>query len=141
MERDKWSVGFLFKDKKEVALVLKTRPAWQVGKWNGVGGHIEENETPAAAMRREFLEEAGVDIADWRKFAVMEVQDGAVHFFVAHGDYPIRTTTDETVAWHKLEDIKNLPTVNNLGWLIPLGLDPGTKSAVIEYFQSQQKSE
>ena len=40
----KYVTGFLFSpDKKSVVLINKNRPAFQVGKLNGVGGKIEEN--------------------------------------------------------------------------------------------------
>lgn len=44
-----------------VVLLLKQKyPPEIVGKWNGVGGRIEEGETSYEAMAREFKEEAGV---------------------------------------------------------------------------------
>lgn len=33
-----------------------------MGRWNGVGGKIRENETPDACIRREILEETGLDL-------------------------------------------------------------------------------
>jgi 8-oxo-dGTP diphosphatase len=59
-----WVVGFVFKNRDEVTLVMKNRPEWQKGKLNGVGGKIEAGETSAQAMRREFKEEAGADIPE-----------------------------------------------------------------------------
>ncbi len=34
------------------------------GKWNGLGGKFELDESPLEAARREFLEEAGIDLPD-----------------------------------------------------------------------------
>jgi 8-oxo-dGTP diphosphatase len=65
----RWVVGFLIRNRSEVALMTKTHPEWQKGKLNGVGGKIDDGESPEGAMRREFLEEAGVDVPTWRKFA------------------------------------------------------------------------
>ena len=61
--------GFLFRaEGTEVALVQKQTPEWQKGKLNGIGGKVELGETPARAMQREFLEETGAEVKDWRAF-------------------------------------------------------------------------
>jgi 8-oxo-dGTP diphosphatase len=106
------------------------RPAWQAGKLNGLGGKIEFGETPLDAMRREFYEEAGVDIAEWQEVLQLSGSDDAGsgvswrgHFFRAFGnlDAP-RATTDA-----QLErcDTAALPAdiIPNLRWMIPLMLD------------------
>ena len=36
------------------------------GKWIGIGGHLEENESPEECIRREAREEAGVELQDLR---------------------------------------------------------------------------
>lgn len=134
-----WVAGFLFRNEgTEVALVLKTHPAWQAGKLNGVGGKIDNGETPAAAMRREFSEEAGVDVNGWKEFLLLKVQDGQVHFFVAHGNYKIKSTTDEKISWYRVDKLPEQPTIRNLSWQIPLALDRGNTHAVSEYFQDHQ---
>ncbi|MBC7836992.1 NUDIX domain-containing protein [Acetobacteraceae bacterium] len=136
-QRKRWVCGFLFRNNEEVALVKKTHPSWQAGKLNGVGGGIDGKESPLQAMQREFLEEAGVKVDDWKEFALLKVQDGDVHFFVAHGDYPLKSVTDEKVEWYKISDLKNLPIIRNLKWLIVLAFDPDVKYAEIDYFQSR----
>ena len=82
---DKYVVGLLFSnDCHHVILIKKNRPAWQVGLLNGVGGRIEEDETPLECMIREFKEEAGEKITEWEEFTT--ISDGVrwkVHFFKA----------------------------------------------------------
>lgn len=36
------------------------------GKWIGIGGHLEENESPDECIRRECREEAGMELTDLR---------------------------------------------------------------------------
>lgn len=56
--KERFVVGFVFsKNPERILLVLKNRPAWQSGKFNGIGGKIENFETPLEAMNREFVEE------------------------------------------------------------------------------------
>jgi len=50
-----------------VLLLLRARPPNQ-WRWNGLGGKFLPDETPRACVRREVLEEAGIDLAhspDW----------------------------------------------------------------------------
>ena len=37
------------------------------GKWLGIGGHIEENETPEAALLREVKEETGLTLLEYKR--------------------------------------------------------------------------
>lgn len=39
------------------------------GKLNGIGGHVEDGETPLQAMIREFTEESGInkDFVEWKE--------------------------------------------------------------------------
>lgn len=117
--------GFLFSpDRSRVLLIRKRRPDWQKGKLNGVGGKIERGERPAQAMRREFIEEAGLDIDTWHEVVVLTGSDWRGHFFRAFGDIidAARTLTDEHLEIHP---VAKLPpdTIPNLRWLVPLLLD------------------
>jgi 8-oxo-dGTP diphosphatase len=50
----KYVVGFLFNEgKTKVVLIKKNRPDWQKGYFNGVGGKIEGDETPASDKHGE----------------------------------------------------------------------------------------
>jgi 8-oxo-dGTP diphosphatase len=106
-------LGFLFsKDREYVALIKKSRPEWQAGLLNGIGGKIEAGESELEAMQREFLEEAGVDTRDldvWDKFRVMYFQGGRVSCFRAFSDKIgfVHTETDEEVSIIRVEDLLN----------------------------------
>ena len=36
------------------------------GKWSGVGGHLEENESPEECIVREVCEETGMELTEWK---------------------------------------------------------------------------
>lgn len=123
--------GFLFsRDRSRVLLIRKRRPAWQAGKLNGLGGKIEPGETALQAMRREFREEAGVDLAEWQHVLTLSGADDAGsgrgwagHFFRAFGDIDAaRAITDEQLETHPTSPLPG-DTIPNLRWIIPLMLD------------------
>jgi 8-oxo-dGTP diphosphatase len=129
----RYVVGLAFSpDFKRVALIRKTRPEWQRGRLNGIGGKVERDETPVAAMRREFREEAGVDTQerDWtHKLTLSSPSEGwAVDFFAtALGDPVLLHTTNQT---GEIEEVivcfvDDLPeaVLPNLRWIVPLCLD------------------
>ena len=132
-------VGLLFNaNEDDVLLIRKKRPDWQAGFLNGIGGHIQENESPKAAMQREFFEEAGAEIDShkWNRFVTMKGPDFVCHFFRHILDEEtdavidhIYSKTDEKVAWYSLDKIKTeeVVVVENLNWLLPLALDPCVK--------------
>ena len=70
MKHPSYCCGFMRDIRDQtILLVRKQKPDWQRGRLNGIGGAIEENETPLNAMIREWHEEAGFDYRDWRLFA------------------------------------------------------------------------
>lgn len=84
---------------------------------------IEAGESPLEAMRREFDEEAGARVDQWRKFAVLTLPFGVVHFFAACGFRMLESRTAERVAWYNVDQLAQLPTLPNTHWLALLALD------------------
>jgi 8-oxo-dGTP diphosphatase len=126
-------VGFLIDDyHDEVLLIFKRHgPPCVVGKWNGVGGHIEPGEGIYKAMAREFKEETGLVTKplNWTLFCELTSKTAIVYFFYKLAPKSFikkaRTTTDEGVfAW----PVYQLPerVVENLRWMIPFLCDPTT---------------
>lgn len=54
----------------DILLAMKKR-GFGAGRWNGVGGKLEEGESVEHAVRREALEEIGVIIADMSRAATL----------------------------------------------------------------------
>lgn len=137
----KYSCGFLFRHNR-VLLVRKTHPEWQSGLLNGIGGRINDNETPVDGMRREFLEETTLPIEDWDHFATEIGRDYMCYFFRARQEFPKGVVPQHNDKREKLEwfdaDVQPFRRgiVGNLQWLVPMALDPRSMRATIDVQKS-----
>ncbi len=127
-------LGFAFSaDRKQVLLIEKKRPKWQAGYFNGIGGHVEDGETPLEAMYREGCEEANLDRVGvfedgdgWEHSMTFTCKGGTVFVFRSFLSddelHQTQTMTDEDI--HAVS-VKCLPafTLDNLRWMIPMLLD------------------
>lgn len=132
------TLGFLFDPPEErVLLVHKTNgPAPIRGKWNGIGGKVEPNETVLDCMKREAWEEALVKTPAWREYASMDGHDWAVFVFKAQLHTEVVGNGDEgPTEWFFVRDVieGKINTPYNLKWLIPLALEPDRISAGVIY--------
>lgn len=121
-------VGFLFDESlRRVILIKKKRPEAQKGRFNGVGGKIEAGESPAEAMRREFLEEGGVDVQTWVRTARLCGADYMIHVFAAISDplfHRATAQTDESLKKAGLFDIfLSLPMVEHSRWMLAMCIE------------------
>lgn len=123
--------GFAFSgDDATVWLIQKQRPDWQKGLLNGIGGHIEPGEAPEKAMEREFYEEAGIVLSDWKCFAIIRGNEAdgepwEVQFYwteIPEGMKP-EAKTDEPLQEVAIFELQDAHTVPNVQWLIPMALN------------------
>lgn len=144
------SVGFVFSDDmSHVLLLRKARPEWQAGRLNGIGSHCErEDVTFADTMRRECLEEVGLDIpkGGWRQVGEMYGRDWMVVVFCAIAPLETLEAAAASTA-DKDERAEVVPVgaiwalekvIGNVRWLVPMAVDklsnPDTFSrTLIEY--------
>jgi 8-oxo-dGTP pyrophosphatase MutT (NUDIX family) len=115
--------GFLFSlDRQSVALIEKKKgPPVIVGKWNAIGGKVEEGEGSPQAMKREFIEETGVgENLDWVLFMNLCGNGWNVDFYHAFDNLRIESMEQEKVSWYTLRELPNV--VPNLRWIIPMAL-------------------
>lgn len=79
---------FLIRRGDEVLLLNRVKAPW-MGRWIGVGGHIEPGETPLEGALREAWEETGIRLETARYagtvtwFVEAENRTGGMHAFVA----------------------------------------------------------
>jgi 8-oxo-dGTP diphosphatase len=118
------TLGFLFTpDFKKVLLIRKERPLAHKGKYNGLGGKTEQDETALACIVREVEEEAGIktEPSEWKKVGKLVWTEWTVEVFAGvcamkNLDVP------ENVSWFLVDTLpKNI--VTNLKWLIPYCID------------------
>ncbi len=144
--------GFLFDPELElVVLIRKLRPKWMAGRYNGIGGHVEDQDVEKAretgtsagleAMIREWREETGDESEiDWKPFMRLETRGGVIHFFAATGDVSQPTTvTDELVGYFSAAALPH-NVLPNLRWLVPMAQNHLRESDSCSYFQIREDS-
>jgi len=111
-------------DRREIVLMEKTRPAWQQGRVNALGGKLRAGESAEDAARREVREEAGVDVAVWDPVLVWHDAQYTMHVVRAFDDAALRAHTAEDQQVFRAP-VDELPAnvIDNLRWLVPLALD------------------
>jgi 8-oxo-dGTP diphosphatase len=121
MQMKHYVLGFVFDmDSVFVLLIKKNKPEWQAGRWNGIGGKIENSDaSPLEAMDRECMEEAGIH-CDWKLRIIFTCPGGTVYVF---GAWRIKLDPkqleDEELKVFSVNDIP-AEAMGNLAWMIPL---------------------
>ena len=132
LAKHRYVVGFIFyrgfRSSKKVVLIKKTKPEWQNGLLNGVGGRIEDGESAHGAMERECREECGLHIPSkaWINFAIGDFTHCDVNFFYTRldqGTVRLVKLTDEEPCSIFIVNLRDYNTVSNVQWLIPLAED------------------
>ena len=85
------------------------------GKWIGIGGHLEENESPEECIRREAFEEAGLHLSGLRlrgilTFILPDWGNELTFLYTAHaepGELP--ECSEGVLEWVPLDRIPDLP--------------------------------
>jgi 8-oxo-dGTP diphosphatase len=123
-------LGFAFDPKTgRVLLVQKSKPEWQAGRWNGIGGHIEVGEKKYSAMLREFQEETGRRVSyGWKHFGKLTMAQtensppGVVHLYtkvVEDLDQLVAPDGEDPIALHDPYDLPD-NIISNLRWIVPM---------------------
>jgi ADP-ribose pyrophosphatase YjhB (NUDIX family) len=122
-------VGALVVDGDRVLLIERGHPPAQ-GSWSIPGGRVEVGETLPAALRREILEECGLEISVGDVAIVLDriarAPDGAVlsHYLILDfwatptGGTAIAGTDAAALGWFTLPEIQALTTTTNLAYYI-----------------------
>lgn len=128
----KYTICLIRKGRKILLLNRNKKPT--MGMWNGVGGKIEDNETPYEGVIRETFEETGIQLhsATYKGNVIFKDKDelensDGMYVFLAdlpdevHIDTPL--TTDEGILeWKSIDwilDDNNRGVISNLKRYLP----------------------
>lgn len=142
--RQNYAVGFAFNaEASKVVLIRKTRPAWQAGKLNGLGGKVDPGETPEHTMAREFFEECGVqtDPAEWHPFAKLASLDGDVICYRLFDDKVMQARSCEDQEIVIVDTDMNLLAqqgMSSVVWLVGIALDTSQPHFFVEAQYNQE---
>ena len=128
---ERYSLGFVFFE-DEVLLMRKSRPLWQKGLLNGVGGKSRSDELSVDTMVREFKEETGITIEkeswtyvllylNFKYDSYISVYKVKLHMGLGSevGTFPFVRKTDEPVMFYNMKNIRQ-QIVPDLEWILPL---------------------
>ena len=106
---------YIFKD-DEVLLLFRNKKKIDInkGKYIGVGGHIEEGETPIEAAEREVKEETGFEVNNLEYRCHVEFHydnfEEEMHVFTTKEFSGEMIKCDEgDLSWQKTSELMNIP--------------------------------
>ena len=85
------------------------------GKWIGLGGHLQEDETPEECIRREVREEAGLELRNLRlrgilTFILPDWGNELTFLYTAEAeDLPLPECGEGVLQWVPKKQVMNLP--------------------------------
>ena len=120
---------------------IKKKQDENAGKWIGIGGKLEENESPEEGCLREFREETGLQLTKFRyrgiiTFASDRWEGEYMHLFSAEdAEGELASSCDEGVlAWVDRADIPALPQwEGDKLFLHQMLVDPGFFTMKLQY--------
>ncbi len=96
------------------------------GKWIGLGGHLREDETPEECVRREFREEAGLELRDLRlrgilTFILPDWGNEMTFLYTARADdRPLPDCAEGVLQWVPVGQVDALPLWEGDRYFLPL---------------------
>lgn len=148
------TLGYILSpDRRQVLMIHRNaRPGDQhLGKYNGLGGKVERDEDMAAGMRREILEEAGIEVTSmqlrgslsWPGFGKAG-EDWLAFVFVidAFTGTPLTHNPEGQLEWVDLERLHELPMWEGDRHFLPLvfDADPRPFHGVMPYRDGRMQS-
>ena len=129
------TLGYILSpDRRQVLLVHRNarQDDQHLGKYNGLGGKLEADEDVVAGMRREIMEEAGIDCTElqlrgtisWPGFGKQgEDWFGFVFLITGFTGTPMASNPEGTLEWIDVDRILELPLWDGDRRFLPLVFD------------------
>ncbi len=125
-------------DRRRTLLVHRTarKDDQHLGKYNGLGGKMRSDEDVATCMRREILEEAGIECEElilrgtinWTGFGPNgEDWLGFIFRIDRFRGEPRRRNAEGTLDWHDVAALDQLPMWKGDRFFLPLVFDDDTR--------------
>ena len=121
VEKQKNAIAVIVNGDNKILLLKRSKTApWMPEKWGLVGGAIEKGETPQAAVKREILEEVGLEIDKFVKtFSIQRNPESIETVFACRfegdtSEIELDTTENTNYGWYDLDEMQYLDIVPNL---------------------------
>ena len=113
MKRIEVAVGVVYNKDGRVLVGQRVFKDQYFGKWEFPGGKIEQGESPEQALKREFLEETGLELLNSKALMQLEhdYPDRQVRLYVRTTNAFNGTATElegQTLKWVKIADLDKL---------------------------------
>ncbi len=104
----------------------------QLGKYNGLGGHMEANEDIATCMKREIMEESGLTVTgmslrgtvNWTGFGPKgEDWLGFIFLITEYSGEPFERNEEGDLSWVEITSLDSLPMWEGDRHFLPLVFD------------------
>ena len=134
------TLGYILsKDKQQVLMIHRNaRPGDEhLGKYHGLGGKLEANEDVVAGMKREIMEEAGIDCTQmslrgtvsWPGFGKNgEDWLGFIFLITDFEGEPFKENPEGTLDWVPLNEMDALPMWEGDRYFLPMVFDDDARA-------------
>jgi len=118
---------FLFSEELVLLIQYSSKKKDWAGKYNGIGGHIQQGESILSAARREIQEETGLTINSLCLCGTVMINTGDMPGVVLHvfgkelktkPEIGLKHSAEGNVSWISLGDLGDLPLMEDTPTLI-----------------------